>query len=853
VSITQLFRHWTYQVFAPGALLRSKYNAFKELLAHDEACLELIADLEEIHYNREPADWARVVYLTGLLRERVVLLVARLTDMNPVRHMGLGEYRRKVEFYVQMGVELPAPDVAPPHVLSLDDPSLTPELAGGKAANLARAAAAARGAGAPVPEGFVITANCCQYVMEYNELRDELDERLARVNLAEPEELARLCAEMRALVLRAELPEAVRAGVRAAARALAGEERLLAVRSSAIAEDGEASFAGQYASELGVPADGVERAYLRVLAAKYSAKAVTYRILHGLADLETPMAALVMPLIDARAAGVAYTRVADGPGGAAGNGGGDRAGEPVLAVYSVPGLGTSLVDGRMRPEVHRLTRDDPPRLIELAARLGAGADAPVVEAPLLSSMEAKAVARAAWAMEREFGRPQDVEWAVARDGALHVLQTRTLQSERAASGTVSGPGPGTPPEPPVGARVLLQGAEPASSGVGCGLVVHVDTVMDVGNIDPDAVLVVRTLSPSLARVVRKASAVVAAAGSRASHLASVAREFGLPVLIAGDEVFSALEPDSVVTVDGWRGAVYAGRVAALLDARPRREDRSPLARRLAGVMERVSRLTLTDPGSPDFAPEKWFSLHDVVRYAHEKAVAEMFSLVGRGGRGLRGARRLRSELPIVLYLLDLEGGLFEDAADKDEITPNDIKSLPMWALWWGLSSEDVAWPKDTLHLDWEAFDRVSAGIFDHESSLLASYAVTSENYLHLMVRFGYHFAVVDALCGPDVGANYVNFRFMGGGAGPDGRRLRLCFVRRALEEQGFSASIKGDLLDASLAREHMDHLQRKLAVLGYLLARTRLMDMQLKDEEQLEAEVGAFRAAVARFARGGGG
>ena len=43
MSLTQLFRHWTYQIFAPGVLLREKYNAFRELLRYDDACLELIA------------------------------------------------------------------------------------------------------------------------------------------------------------------------------------------------------------------------------------------------------------------------------------------------------------------------------------------------------------------------------------------------------------------------------------------------------------------------------------------------------------------------------------------------------------------------------------------------------------------------------------------------------------------------------------------------------------------------------------------------------------------------------------------------------------------------------------------
>ena len=55
----ELFRRWTYQVFAPGVLLRDKYNAFRELLRFDDLCLELIAAVEDVHYGSAVADWAR--------------------------------------------------------------------------------------------------------------------------------------------------------------------------------------------------------------------------------------------------------------------------------------------------------------------------------------------------------------------------------------------------------------------------------------------------------------------------------------------------------------------------------------------------------------------------------------------------------------------------------------------------------------------------------------------------------------------------------------------------------------------------------------------------------------------------
>jgi pyruvate,water dikinase len=254
----------------------------------------------------------------------------------------------------------------------------------------------------------------------------------------------------------------------------------------------------------------------------------------------------------------------------------------------------------------------------------------------------------------------------------------------------------------------------------------------------------------------------------------------------------------------------------------------------------VAGLTLTDPSSPDFAPAKVRSLHDIVRFAHEKAVTEMFSLVGDSGRGLASARRLRSHLPLTMYVLDLGGGVFESAAADKEIRPDQIKCAPLWALWSGLAADDAPWPPGPPITDDEAFDRTSAGIFFNDSKHLASYAVISDAYAHVMLRFGYHFTVVDALCGPDDSQNYVNFRFKGGGAGFDQRSLRLSCVRRVLAHFGFTVRAAGDLLDASLSRLPEHVAQKRLAMLGCLLAATRMLDIRLASEADADAWVAGF-------------
>ncbi len=134
----------------------------------------------------------------------------------------------------------------------------------------------------------------------------------------------------------------------------------------------------------------------------------------------------------------------------------------------------------------------------------------------------------------------------------------------------------------------------------------------------------------------------------------------------------------------------------------------------------------------------------------------MFHLLGRKGRGLGQARKLVTDLPLVMYVLDLDG--HTPAKTSRTVTLEELSSLPMQVLWQGMSDPRISWDSSQHHVDWEEFDQVSGGIFSLDSRLLASYAIVSREYLHLNIRFGYHFSIVDAICGEQSSTNYVNFR-----------------------------------------------------------------------------------------------
>ncbi len=670
--------------------------------------------------------------------------------------------------------------------------------------------------GAPTPPGFAVTTAAWRFFVEKNGLRPKLDALLAGIRLSDPVSLREACAAMRGLVLEGVVPDQLAESIlRAVKEPAAFGGAGLAVRSSALAEDGEVSFAGQYDSRLNQAPEDVLDAYRFVLASKYRPRAVSYRIRRGLADEETPMAVLVMPMVEAAWAGVAYSRETVGACGG---------GSAACGLYVSPGLGRTLVEGAFTPMRFCLSRTFPPEM--LAEHVDPGETPPSRDA-LAGIMEA------AMFMETLFKQPQDVEWAVDGNGRLFILQTRPFREEREDD---------EPERPDFSGRpILLEDGCRISGGLASGVVRRVDAVLDADAVPEGAVLCVPALSPSLSKVAHLAGAVVAGVGSRAGHFASIARELRLPVVVVGEGGLGALEEGRAVTVDASSGVVYDGAVQCpALAENASVAPPTPAGGRLGAMLPLLSRLTLLDPASPDFSLEKAESLHDVVRYAHEAAVRAMFNLAQPTAGGGRGAKKLKSGLPAPMYALDLGGGLEKSAAKRREITPEDIASAPMRAVWGGLAAAKARWDPNMPHMDWEGFDRISAGVFAGTPKELAGLALLADGYAHVFFRFGYHFAVVDSVCGPNVKDNHISFRFKGGGGSLEQRRRRLALAAGVLGRGAFEVRTVGDMLEATAAKCSERDSREKLALLGALLAHTRLMDMVLPPDADIEALAAGF-------------
>jgi pyruvate,water dikinase len=838
MPLKELFTYWSYKVFAPGTLLRRKYEAFKELLVHDRTCLEYIARIEEIYYGKHPVDWSQVRRLVHDLEVSVDKLVASLVDMNPAAYVDLPEYVRKIRFYLDMTVQLPEFDFSPPYTVSPDGGLAFGEELGGKAKNLFHLA---KETDFHVPEGFVVTAGAFHYFLEYNELREKIDSVLAKARTEDPAFLADICREIQKLIMAGEIPAAVEEELRdriAGIASVYGGRVRFAVRSSAVAEDSSVSFAGQYDSVLNVSISDIGQAYKKVIAGKYNARAVGYRIRCGLDDVETPMAVLVMAMIDAECGGVMYTL---DPGTQEAD---------KLIVYCAEGAVRYVVDGSASPEIISVDRDNPRKFTRTsggqAPQVVSGTD---VESP--RSLKAETIEKlAGWglALEELFAAPQDVEWCLDAGGELYVLQSRNITSlkEELPDQDAVGGKEDTPAPPEPENEIAVKGGKTASPGVGIGTVAVPERISMLENIPEGSVLVSETLSPDFVEILDHLEAVVTDTGSKAGHFASIAREFGLPVVVDTKFGTRMLENGETVTVDADRGRVYRGAVPALAEraARDRKRPKTPFMRRLEETVKIVSPLNLVDPGAENFKPAGLKTMHDVIRFCHEKGVAEMFNIVGKDGRGMAESKHLQSDLPLAMRILDLGAALAPETYQAKVIQAEHMVARPLKAVWAGLTHPAVPWQKDLPAFDWEEFDRVSAGIADFKSQL-SSYAVAAGEYLHLMIRFGYHFAVVDCHCSDEEDTNYLHLRFKGGGAAMEGRSLRLQYIRRILERRDFKVLITGDMCDARLDRRNAKTILASLKIVGAMLGKTRLMDVALSDREQVEALADEFLEQLA--------
>ncbi len=292
---------------------------------------------------------------------------------------------------------------------------------GGKGLNLGLLAAA----GFAVPAGFVVTTAVYQAFVEHNHIRDAIDGALAHLGAdLDASALETASTTIRAAFESGEFPADLEAELAVAAAAAA--HRPVAVRSSATAEDlPDLSFAGQQDTYLNVVgADQIVAAVVRCWGSLWTARAIGYRTRAGIDHDDVTLAVVVQELVPADSSGVAFT--ADPLTGQR-----DR-----VVIDATTGLGEALVSGQVVPD--QIVCDRAGRILrrsqgskQVATVPSAGGGVETVTRPeagwAVDVRQVAEVVAECVRIEREFGSPQDVEWAYG-DGRLWILQARPITS-----------------------------------------------------------------------------------------------------------------------------------------------------------------------------------------------------------------------------------------------------------------------------------------------------------------------------------------------------------------------------------------------------------------------------------------
>ena len=296
-------------------------------------------------------------------------------------------------------------------------------------------------AGIAVPPGFVVRTGAFERFLQALEREAPVRARIEALNADDLDTATQVCRELRARVEKSPLPADVQAEIATAHSALVGAQGRspVAVRSSATTEDAaDASFAGLQDTYLWVTSleDTLDRVR-SCWASLYSVESVTYRRKRAFPEEGVAMAVVVQKMVDARTAGVMFTRSPLT---------GDRS---VMFVEGSWGLGSAVVGGEVTPDRWVLgkitgditTRDVSDKAIQHSPAEKGGIDVvPVADnlrrEPCLSDDELQALRAIGRKVERHYGRPQDIEWAVARDtNEILLLQSRpeTVWSSKEAA------------------------------------------------------------------------------------------------------------------------------------------------------------------------------------------------------------------------------------------------------------------------------------------------------------------------------------------------------------------------------------------------------------------------------------
>ena len=427
-------------------------------------------------------------------------------------------------------------------------------LVGGKGANLGEMVHAR----IPVPPGFIVTADTYFKFLKTSKITDEIRRYLEDLNVNDSRKLQEVSSLIKDRISSVPMPPDIVKEIKDAYRKLG--QGLVAVRSSATAEDlPEASFAGQQRTFLNIQGeDEVVAAVQGCWSSLFESRAIFYRQQHGFDHFKVGIAVPVQIMVQSEASGVLFTV------------------EPLssdtmkILIEAIYGLGEAIVSGDVTPDQYLLDKGKvkilDKKIHKQEWQLLKNTKAPVgelepnikVHVPSskqtlqkITDEDIVALAKLSKTIEDLYKSPQDIEWA-KQGTQLFILQTRPV--------TTLKPKEKIKTLPKIEAQAILTGVA-ASPGIAVGPVRIVPESSQIDRVQNGDILVAEMTTPDFVPAMKRAVAIVTDRGGRTAHAAIVSRELGVPCIVGTEVATKVLSDGQEITVDGYRGEVYAGRVA----------------------------------------------------------------------------------------------------------------------------------------------------------------------------------------------------------------------------------------------------------------------------------------------------
>ncbi|MBF0564364.1 MAG: hypothetical protein HQK89_03890 [Nitrospirae bacterium] len=849
--------------------LRVVFNRFRQVLDSNNRALEIMADMGDKLGGNYIFDINYIKKSYSEFADTVFQSIYNLNTLSQNKYLYLHRIFERINNQVNRILQDKTPLDLNDAVIFYKDISweMTDEV-GGKNAGLAELG---NSLNLNVPDGFAITTNAFREFIEYNHIDEkigELKKRYAKAAICSRKENilpyddcpdGSFFPEVQKIIDNGKLPDHLEVSLRKALDRLRnnnGKTCFLAVRSSAEREDLEFSFAGQFESVLNVPAEmtTLMDAYKKVLASLYSPEATAY--LKRITMEDNPVMAMsvgCVKMVDSMASGVMYTMDPN------------DIDNDVVIINSNWGLGTTVVEGTVDADRYVVEKNEPyairerkigkKEIMAVTDRDGGIRNVPVPEndraRQCLSDEQIKTLTLQAVLIEHYVKKPQDIEWAFDKSGKLYILQSRPLKISNKSKYT----------QKDISSRlqnysvIMEKQGIIARRGIGAGKVFVLDRMESLKDFSQGSVLVAKHDCSQFIKIMPKAAAIITDIGTPTSHMANIAREFQVPTIVNTGIGTKTLRNGQEITVDADDNKIYAGIVKELLQYNITEDinlsDEKEF-RILKKILRYMTPLNLIDPLLDNFTPEGCRSFHDIIRFIHEKGIAELVD-IDRYKEILQDniAVKLDAAVPAAIFIIDIGGGLKSKgnngngngngtaksaSVSASVSTPlsasiDEITSIPFKAIVGGMVHPG-AW-----HLRGGA-----VGITDFMPNASKTHgfpnmcypgknvAVVSREYVNLILRFGYHFNMVDCYCSENIRDNHVYFRFVGSTSGGMKRSRRVELLAAILRELNMRINTKDNLLVARTDNISRSEMETLLNYLGRLTAYTRHLDTLPDDD-----------------------